>query len=241
MEPLLEIVIVLAVSAVFSFGGWKLDLLTPGASAAAFLTGSIVGVFGCLEWFVLLMAFTIAGLAVTKVHYKEKVANGLQEGKRGERTHRNVFGVGIPPCAIAVIAFFLNGEYCDLLNIAFVSSLAVAAADTIASEIGTKDKRVWMITSGKRVVPGVNGGVSVLGTVSSFFASFMISLFAWILIYRDVDAYLLIPTAAGMLGNILDSFVGATLENGGYVSKYGNNCITAIAGAVIGVVLYMML
>jgi uncharacterized protein (TIGR00297 family) len=241
MEMLLEIAIVLLISALLSFGGWKLNLFTPLGSLAAFITGSIVGVFGCVEWFILLMVFTLAGLATTKAHYKEKVAKGLQEGQRGERTHKNVLGVGIPPCSIAVVSFFLGGDYSDILNIAFISTLAVAAADTIASEIGTRDSRVWMITTGKRVEPGINGGISVLGTISSLIASFLISLLAMVMIEQSVSILVLIPTAAGMLGNILDSIVGATLENNGHISKYGNNCITAIAGAIIGAVMYILI
>ena len=47
--------------------------------------------------------------------------------------------------------------------------------------------------------------------------------------------------AAGFIGCMLDSVVGATLETWGYVNKYGNNCITGIAGAAIGVLIAWLL
>ena len=43
-----------------------------------------------------------------------------------------------------------------------------------------------------------------------------------------------------MVGNLLDSVVGAVWENKGRISKYGNNIVTALSGAVIGFLLCLI-
>ena len=123
----------------------------------------------------------------------------------------------------------------------FVSTITVAGADTIASEIGVRDDRVYMITTGKRVEPGINGGVSPLGTATSTVASLLIAILGWGVVTESLGWMLLIPFAMGVLGNLLDSVFGAVLENPGYISKYTNNCSTALIGAVVGLAIYLIL
>ena len=80
-----------------------------------------------------------------------------------------------------------------------------------------------------------------MGTAVSTVAALLIAILGWFVITETLDWMLLIPFAMGVLGNLLDSVFGAVLENPGYISKYTNNCSTALIGAVIGVVLYMLL
>lgn len=241
MELMVHLIAVFVITAALSILGYKFGMLTKDGAVAAFATGFVVGAFGTMDLFFLLVLFTVTGLVVTKIGFEKKAAKGLQEGKRGERTAKNVLGVGLPPCFIAVLYFFFGDIYSLELTIAFIGVMAVSAADTIASEIGTKDNRVWLITTFERVEPGTNGGISVLGTVSSLFASFVISLIGWLMIYHTVDIYVLIPTVAGMVGNFADSIFGTLLEDRGWISKYTNNCVTSLIGGAFGVVLYMLI
>jgi uncharacterized protein (TIGR00297 family) len=234
MVAFVEAAIVISVSLLLSICSWKLKMLTVSGAIAAFFTGSIVGLTSNLEWFFLLILFTVSGLVATRIGFERKLKKGIQEGKHGERTHLNVLGVGIPPCIISIIYLLSNGQYSFELTIAFISTMAVSAADTIASEIGTKDERVWLITTFKRVKPGVNGGISLFGTGISIVAAFIISTIGWLMIYHTIEIYILIPTLAGLVGNMLDSLLGATLEDGGYISKYTNNCVTSLMGAAFG-------
>jgi uncharacterized protein (TIGR00297 family) len=234
MVALMEAAIVVFISLLLSICGWKFKMLTVGGAIAAFITGSVVGLTSNLEWFTLLILFTVSGLVATKIGFERKLKKGIQEGKHGERTYLNVLGVGIPPCIISVIYLLANGQYSFELTVAFISTMSVSAADTIASEIGTKDERVWLITTFKRVKPGVNGGISIFGTGISILASLAISIIGWLMIYHTIEIYILIPTFAGLVGNMLDSLLGATLEDGGYISKYTNNCVTSLMGAAFG-------
>ena len=110
-----------------------------------------------------------------------------------------------------------------------------------ASEIGVRDKNVYMITNFQKVEPGINGGVSKTGTAVSTVAALLIAILGWFVLTESVDWLLLIPFVMGVFGNILDSIFGAVFENKGRMSKYTNNCSTALIGAILGVAIYMLI
>ena len=240
MEHTYLMAMALILSAALSIEAYKLQCLTKGGAVASFLVGGFVGVFSSINAFFLLTVFTIAGFAATLKDFDKKAEEGVQEGKHGERTWKNVLGVGLPPC-IAVAMDYLGLLSPDQFAIMFISTITVAGADTIASEIGVKDQKVYMITDFKRVEPGVNGGISVLGTSVSTVAALLIALLGWGVITESLDILLLIPFIAGVAGNLLDSVFGAVLENPGYISKYTNNCSTALIGAFIGLGIYALI
>ena len=244
-DLLTQIIISGILSVALSVIAYRLGMLTFTGALASLVVGYTVGVFGSIEWLILLVAFTFAGLTATKLDISEKSKYGLQEGEYGERSHKNVFGVGLPACIFAILYGVLhvplNGEYDLALTVAYITTLTVAAADTVASEIGIRDGKVWLITTFERVRRGTNGGVSVLGTVSSLVAAVFTGTIGWLLIFRGIDVYVLIPITMGMVGNLIDSVLGATLENKGKISKYVNNSISAMIGAVLGMIIILYL
>ena len=237
---LLHIGAVCVISVLLSLICWKLKMLTVGGGVASLVTGIFVGIVGSLEWFALLVVFSATGFIATKLDFERKKKAGVQEGVNGERTAMNVIGVGLPPCIIAAIAWLFQDLNYVMMSAAYIGTMAVATADTIASEIGIRDEKVWLITSFKKVDKGTNGGISVLGTVSSLAASFIISVVGWIIVFHTLDVLVLIPTLAGFAGNLLDSVFGATLESRGLISKYTNNMSTALVGAVLCVVIFVL-
>lgn len=235
MDLITNLLITLILSTVLTYFSYRMHLLTKDGAIATFAVGMVIGAFGSVNWLLILIAFALLGFAATKSGLTKKTEMGVQEGKHGERGYKNILGVGLPPCLFAILSSFVGDYHYTLMSIAFISTVAVAAADTVASEIGVKDPRVWMITTFKRCEPGMDGGVSVLGTVASLMAATVTSVIGWVLIFYTVfDPLILIPICAGMLGNILDSVIGATLETKGYVNKYENNCITGAIGALAG-------
>lgn len=241
MDLVTELAIVLCLSGLLSGLAYSLHLLTPSGTAAAFLVGVVIGGCGSIEWLVLLIAFTIIGFSATLFGLSKKESKGIQEGNHGERTHLNVLGVGIPVCIFAILNLIFGNQYYPIMTIGYLSAIAVAAADTAASEIGIKDQKVWLITNLKRVEPGVNGGISVLGTAVALVAAAGTSMLGWIIVFQSINILILIPVAAGILGCMADSVLGATLENNGYITKYGNNCITEIMGGIFAVLVCLFI
>lgn len=236
----LYLIAAVAISVAMSVEAYKLGLLTKDGAVCSALVGSCVGLTSSINAFFLLSVFTIAGFMATLAGMRRKEKEGLQEGAHGERTWKNVAGVGIPPC-LASLMWFSGILGPEQFAIFFVSTIAVAGADTIASEIGVRDQRVYMITTFERTVPGVNGGISVLGTAVSTVAALLIAVLGWFVVTESLDWMLLIPFAAGVAGNLLDSVFGALFENRGWISKYANNLSTEVLGGVIGLVAYAVI
>jgi uncharacterized protein (TIGR00297 family) len=99
-----------------------------------------------------------------------------------------------------------NHSYGHLGGLA-IGSLAAAAADTWATEIGQR----WggsprLITSGRLVEVGESGGVTVLGTAAAFLGALSVALAA-----ARPHAVAAI-TSSGFLGALVDSVLGATVQ-----------------------------
>lgn len=242
MIDLGNLALVLALCAVLSVLSYWFGLLNGSGAASSFAVGAIIGGLGSIGWLVTLLAFTFLGFFVTKFRFQAKKMLNVQEGTKGERTYRNVLANGLVPAAVAVISFALGQQGSEIAGIAFISSVAVAAADTTASELGVLSKNVYLITTGRKVRPGTDGGISAIGTASCIAASAMASLVGWLAIFwsNPFDPVIAIPLAMGVTGCMLDSVVGATLERNGKVTKLGNNMMTMGLGAMLSVVLYVL-
>ena len=182
------------------------------------------------------------GFAVTKFRFQIKESKGLQEGKKGERTYRNVLANGLVPALVAIVAFATGTQDSVLAVTAYVSSVAVAAADTTASELGVLSDRTYLITTGERVAPGTDGGVSLNGTLWCIIASVIASYTGWLVILRQpFDPLFLIPSLMGVAGCMVDSLIGATLERRGVVGKLHVNFMSMAFGSVAAVALYLVI
>ncbi|MCG7844964.1 MAG: DUF92 domain-containing protein [Methanomassiliicoccales archaeon] len=233
MITLEQTAIVLIFCATLSLISWKLDMLTLDGSLASFAMGMIIGLFGGIGWLFILILFAVTGFVVTKYKMDLKIRKGVQEGKKGERTYRNVIANAAVPAVVAVMTY-LNGWEGEVPTLIYLSAICVAAADTTASELGILSDRTYMITTFKRTTPGVDGGVSLYGTAWALLASAFAALTGWIIILGSVpQLVVLIPIGMGILGCFIDSVIGATLETQGWVTKLWNNVTSMAFGAGI--------
>lgn len=214
-----------------------------GANAAAIL-GLIVGGLGHWTWLLILLGFLLGSHKATKWRFEDKKALGLSESSDGHRGWTNVVANGAIPGLICVYAYL--SEDWETVVWLFGAAVAVAASDTFASEIGCLDTRVRMITTLKPCKQGENGGFSPNGQLAAAVGSAVVAvltLLTW---------WLTTPAASvanglqmgGMLAFIgwfgcqIDSYLGALLENRGYMSKGAVNA-SAITGGVLLMAAYM--
>ena len=243
MDRLVELAIVIVLPLLLALFAYKKNLMTPWATVTAYVLAEIIGLCTNIWWVIAFFMFPIVAFLATKWKLKEKMELGLQEGKKGERSVLNLMGVGVIPAAIAIV-YAVTGSQQDLLAVAFLSALAVSTSDTVASETGIWAKKTYMITTLKQIEPGPNGGVSLYGFGTSLLGTLLFALVAYVLIFQRFDLsilYSLVIVAAGMVGNIMDSILGAVLENPGYIGKYTNNCATSLIGAVVGFLLFWVI
>ena len=228
------------------------QVLTKRGTLAAFGIGMTIGILGDVTWLLLLLFFLLSSFAATRYRFALKEAMGVQEGKKGERGATNVLANGIAPTAVAVFSAFGLPQFpVEWMGIVFLSGLAVAGADTLASEIGVLSDRAYLITTFRRVKPGTDGGVSLLGEVCAFGASLYTALIGWFVLFylsghlgltATIPArslLLLIPASIGFIGCQIDSILGATLEARGLIHKKGVNLLSTVIGSILAYILLL--
>ena len=212
-----EYVILLVIMGLITYKKKALDLL---GSIFMIIMGVIIIFAAGVNWLLLIFLFLILGVAFTRYKHDYKKEIGIYEGTR---TIKNVVSNGI--VAFVMAAF---GNYAG-----FIGSIATATADTLASEIGVATTP-RLITNLKKVPPGTDGGISVLGTFAGIMGAGLIGLAAYILgVYPDLVKTMEIAIIAGTVGCFVDSILGAVLESK-YLTNEHVNLLATMAGALIG-------
>lgn len=206
----LDLLIALLACGGFAFLAYGMRVLDVGGSLLAFgLALVIVLSPGGYYWLLLLITFVLFGFAVTKLFWRQKVAMGVAEGKRGVRGWRNVSANGLVPAMMALLSFWVEKER---VLIGFVAAIATASSDTFASELGVLSRRTYLITAPwKHVEPGTNGGVSNWGHLVALLGALVPTLVAIPLVGLAWQMAW-IPLVAGWIGCQIDSVLGALFE-----------------------------
>lgn len=206
---------------------------------AASLTGAIIG------WFIfyfsgytalaMMVAFFIMGSAATSWKIKQKQQQGLAETNKGKRSACQVLAnAGMPALLALLIWQFPQSKALFILMIA--ACFSSAAADTLSSELGNVyGKRFYNILGFKRDVRGLNGVISLEGTLAGISGSVIIA-FIYISKFYSLSN-LLVVVAAGTVGNLSDSLLGATLERKGILSNNWVNFLNTLVAALTAWVL----
>jgi len=213
------------------------NILDSAGRIAATFIGLAVGVLGHWSWLVILMLFLASSHKATKWRWDEKSAKGFCESHDGSRGWENVLANGGIPALVAVYAFFID-DWSGFFWV-LTAGVAVAAADTWASEFGCLDERVRMITTMAECEPGVNGGFSPTGQLAALAGSALISVFALLIAWLPGGGDFVIGlqlaaliTIVGWLGCQIDSVLGALLENRGLMTKGTVNAAAISAGMI---------
>lgn len=211
--------------------------LDRGGLLAATLIGSVIGFLGHWTWLALLIFFLLSASIATRWRYEEKKEMGFAEANEGSRGWKNAVANGGVP-AIVVFLHNIMGEP-GWGAIAVSCSVAVAMSDTLASEIGVMDSRTRSIISLRVVPTGSNGGMSPTGMLSSAVGSVLLAVAALGLIpdgfsWSDLGAIGII-SSVGWIGCQVDSVLGETLENRGYLGKHSVNFTATALGGLLGI------
>lgn len=128
-----------------------------------------------------------------------------------------------------------------------MAAFACCNGDTWASELGILSKSdPVLITNLKKVPRGTNGGVSSWGLFVSFAGGVFIGIFYYLatIIFVDSESLLSSPSqfpvillggVAGLVGSVIDSFLGATCQfsgqtEEGFIVENPNEAVKKISG-----------
>ena len=237
-----RIVLAIAVNLVFALLAWALKAASPSGAACGFLLGTAIYLGYGYKSFLLLFAFVLLGSVATRLGYAKKAARGVAERKGGARSWREALANLLAPAFFAILVITTPHEAAFLL--ALVAALGEAAGDTVSSEIGQwASERAYLITTFRPVRAGEDGGISLAGTAAGFAASAIIMGLAVGLRlcgpYRFAGPA--IALGAALAGNLLDSFLGATIQQRGLVTNgMVNFASTSVAGGLaLGLALHL--
>jgi uncharacterized protein (TIGR00297 family) len=185
-----------------------------------------------------LLALFILTFAATKLGNGRKSKLGLVEPRRGRNAAQIVANLGAAGLA-ALVGFALPLGY-HVSAIMLLACLAEATADTVSSEIGSAfGGQPFLVTTFRRVPPGTDGAISLLGTLAgSIAAAIVVAIGLWSLGLTWQEA--LLAFTGGFAGLWFDSLLGATVERRGWL---GNDLVnfssTVFAGLVPAVFVFL--
>jgi len=189
--------------------GYRRRALTQSGWLGAVITGTAIFGFGGLAPGLLLIAFFASSSLLTRYKESAKVEVAESFAKGGPRDLGQALANGVVASVVAIV-YGMAGEP-PWLFAAFVGAMAEANADTWATELGVLSaQKPRLITSGRVVAPGASGGVTWLGTSAALAGAALIGGLA-ALFYRD-GRLLPLGALAGLLGSLLDSLLGATVQ-----------------------------
>lgn len=236
----LELIGVLCFAFLLGYLAYRMRIADISAMLSATLLGVVIIISTDIKWYVILLAFFLLGGLFTRYKYDFKKSRGIAESKGGVRGYKNVFSNSMAALVLAV-AYKVFPSHSMLLLPAYLGSIATATGDTLASEIGETWKgEPRMITTLKKVRAGTDGGVTVLGEFAAFAGSGAIALLSLMFIKNDLSLAFIV-LAGGFIGTNIDSVLGATLQQKGYLSNNGVNLFATISGAIITAIIYSSL
>ncbi len=235
----------LGANAALALAGYAARSVTVSGAIGGFVLGSVMILFAGWELYVVLLLFFVIGTLATKLGYARKAAAGLAQERGGRRGFSHAWSnVGV--AAILALLIGARAGSAQALWLAAIASLATAAADTTASEIGQLfGKRAFLPLTFRRVPRGTEGAISMEGTLAGAIAGTLVAGAGVILVHDragiSIGSGILVAAGAAILGSYLESIVGSwngTRPRG--VPNGALNFFNTLAGAIIAIALWVI-
>jgi uncharacterized protein (TIGR00297 family) len=188
---------------------WARGSLSPSGVLGAILIGTpVFGLAGAVGTAALL-GFFISSSALSKAFRARKAGVEEEYAKTGTRD----LGQALANGGVAGLAAVLLGVTGDeRYALAMLGALVAANADTWATELGVLSRSPpRLVTTLRPVAPGTSGAVSGVGLLAATAGAAFVGLVAALAGAR----WSLVPwlILAGVAGSLVDSFLGATVQD----------------------------
>lgn len=217
---LLSLLVIMAVSVK------KKKITLPAAFTAAGI-GLLVLQAGQIKGILMLLTFFL--LSVWATAHKKTIKAKLHPDNladQGRNSGQVLANGGV--AALSAILSIIDPQHREVYLLMMAASLAAALADTLSSELGmVYGRRFYHIITFKKEANGLDGVVSLEGLWIGTAGAGIIAL-----LYAGFDKKALIVVFAGVLGNLMDSVLGATLERKGLMGNNMVNFLNTLFAAV---------
>jgi uncharacterized protein (TIGR00297 family) len=192
--------------------GYIARSLAVSGMISAIVIGTVIFVLGGLPWAALMITFFLTSSLLSKLFSVRKRALSDKFEKGSRRDWAQVLANGGTGAFMALIALLFPQDVWPWL--AFAGAMATVNADTWATEIGIlSPTEPRLITTGQRVPMGTSGGITLVGTTATAAGGFLIGLVG--LLFQPgtpVFGFLTAVTLAGLIGSLVDSLLGGTVQ-----------------------------
>jgi len=223
--------VILGITATFAAFAYLLrGVSRSGAIAGAVVCFALVAGAGPGGFAALLSLFVVTWLA-TRFGLASKQIRGTAERGDGRSASQVFANIGV--AAICALLYAVHRH--PQLLLALSAALAEPAADTVSSECGQAfSEKAILITTFEEVQAGTNGGITLAGTLSGVIAAVLISLVG-VRFELLAAGQWWIPTAAGVVGMVADSYLGALVERRGWLGNDSVNFLGTLVAAFVAV------
>ena len=179
-------------------------------SLVAFLAGGFA-------WLFMIVIFFGVSSAMTKYRYDYKRKLGFAQDKSGTRSWPNSVANGSVAAIASLAELYTHNE---LFAVMFLTSVAVALSDTLATEVGllSHSKPRLITHPSKTVEAGTSGGVSSVGDIAAISSAVGLSFLGIVVAVivgnssYDLFAAALAVVLGATIGVFVDSVLGATVQ-----------------------------
>jgi uncharacterized protein (TIGR00297 family) len=220
--------VVLGITLAFAGLAWITHGVNLSGALAGFAVAFVLAASDLRLFAALLIVFVLV-LAATRLGAQRKLQLRTAESSGGRSASQVMANLGVAGFVVTLAPLSWSG----IGIVMALAALAEAAADTCSGEAGMAfPGKTILITTWRPVAPGLDGGVSLIGTSAAFVAAALVALTGTItglLATRET----MIVVLAGFLGTVIDSLLGATLEHRGWLNNDLVNLLSTGAAAAI--------
>lgn len=202
----------IALSALLAYFAFLVNWITLSAISTTIIVGTVaLGFGGWMLACALVVFFVGSSMLTLKKEYSE------QQHKSDDRSRRDSYQIWANGfwTSTFILLWFVSGS--EMFLWASFASVAAAASDTWATELGTRNPGITKrITDFKIVSPGTDGGISLKGTLAAVGGSLSVALV--LIFFGYVSAFILV-FISGFLGCIADSYFGVIVSKNKFPAK----------------------
>lgn len=224
-------IVLIFLSFLLSFLGYKKNLIDKNSLVFMLFFSIYFIILFPLYFFISLLILYLTTSIATRYKIEKKI---IYHNKG--RNIRNL----LSNLLISITFSFIYLTYPNqVIYFAFLSSLACACADTLASEIGQLSrKNPRLITTFEEVKTGTEGGISLLGLFFGFIGS---SIVAFPSLFYFGFFLFLATSLIGFIGCNIDSFIGAEFELKNKCTNETTNLIATLSSGILGLLIFAFL
>lgn len=191
--------------------------LSRSGVAGAVVTGTTTFGLGGWAWGLSLIFFFVSSSLFSHFRARDKAAIAEDKFSKGSQRDIGQVAANGGMATLLALGYGITSSPLrrELLQAGYVGVIATATADTWATELGVLSPHPpRLITTGVFTAPGTSGGITSLGTGVAVLGALASGLFFWTLrgCRRSLLALPLIALISGTIGNLFDSFLGATTQ-----------------------------